>query len=62
MPRAWATARATSTRTCFAGHFIPQQYLPTELLGTTFYEPSDQGYEARIAERLAPGASCSSKD
>ena len=36
----------------FAGHFTPQQYLPTELLGKTFYEPSDQGYEARIAERL----------
>jgi len=37
----------------FPDHFIPQQYLPAELLGTTFYEPSDQGYEARIAERLA---------
>ncbi len=37
----------------FPGHFIPQQYLPTELLGKTFYEPSDQGYEAKIAERLA---------
>jgi putative ATPase len=37
----------------FPGHFIPQQYLPERLLGTTFYEPSDQGYEAKIAERLA---------
>jgi putative ATPase len=37
----------------FPGHFTPQQYLPTRLLGTTFYEPSDQGYEAKIAERLA---------
>lgn len=37
----------------FQGHFTPQQYLPTNLLGTVFYEPSDQGYEARIAERLA---------
>ena len=37
----------------FPGHFTPQQYLPTRLLGTTFYEPSDQGYEARITERLA---------
>jgi putative ATPase len=36
----------------FPGHFIPQQYLPTSRLGTVFYEPSDQGYEARIAERL----------
>lgn len=37
----------------FPGHFIPQQYLPSNLLGTVFYEPSDQGYEARIAERIA---------
>ena len=37
----------------FPGHFIPQQYLPRELLGTQFYKPSDQGYEAEVAERLA---------
>jgi len=37
----------------FPGHFTPQQYLPSNLLGTVFYEPSDQGYEARIAERLS---------
>src|SRR5512141_805131 len=36
----------------FPGHFIPQQYLPSNLLGTVFYEPSDQGYEARVAERM----------
>jgi putative ATPase len=36
----------------FPGHYIPQQYLPSNLLGTVFYQPSDQGYEARIAERL----------
>jgi putative ATPase len=37
----------------FPGHFIPQQYLPTGLLHHHFYQPSDQGYEAKIAERLA---------
>ena len=36
----------------FPGHFIPQQYLPEALRGTTFYNPSDQGYEAMVAERL----------
>jgi putative ATPase len=36
----------------FPGHFTPQQYLPTLLLGKTFYHPSDQGYESQIAERL----------
>ncbi|HMN59812.1 MAG TPA: AAA family ATPase [Anaerolinea sp.] len=37
----------------FEGHFVPQQYLPTHLLGTTFYQPSDQGFEAGVAQRLA---------
>jgi putative ATPase len=36
----------------FPGHFTPQQYLPTPLLGTTFYTPSDQGYETQVAERM----------
>lgn len=35
------------------GHFIPQQYLPSSVLGEVFYHPSDQGYERQIAERLA---------
>ncbi len=34
-------------------HWAPQQYLPDTLLGTYFYEPSDQGYEAAIEDRLA---------
>lgn len=35
-----------------AGHFIPQQYLPKRLLGTYFYSPSGEGYEAQVAARL----------
>jgi putative ATPase len=35
------------------GHFLPQQYLPKSLLGTYFYQPSVEGYEAQVAERLA---------
>jgi putative ATPase len=34
-------------------HFLPQQYLPRSLLGTYFYNPSTQGYEVEVAERLA---------
>jgi putative ATPase len=34
-------------------HYVPQQYLPNHMQGTYFYEPSDQGYERTIAERLA---------
>lgn len=35
------------------GHHVGQQYLPTALLGTYFYKPSDEGYEAAVKERLA---------
>ena len=34
-------------------HHIGQQYLPASLLGTYFYLPSEQGYEAQLADRLA---------
>jgi len=34
------------------GHFIPQQYLPKEMLGTYFYKPSSEGYEAQVRQRL----------
>ena len=33
-------------------HYLPQQYLPKEVLGTYFYTPSNQGYELQIGERL----------
>jgi putative ATPase len=33
-------------------HFLPQQYLPRPLLGTYFYTPSSQGYEAEVGSRL----------
>ena len=36
----------------YAGHFTPQQYLPDGLAGRRYYEPSEQGAEAAIAERL----------
>jgi putative ATPase len=33
-------------------HFLPQQYLPRPLLGTYFYQPSNQGYEELAGKRL----------
>ena len=33
-------------------HFAPQQYLPRDVLGTYFYNPTQQGYEAQVADRL----------
>ncbi len=36
----------------FEGHFTPQNYLPEAIKGMRFYRPSDQGYEAQVAERL----------
>ena len=34
-------------------HFLPQQYLPGRILGTYFYQPSEQGHEREIKKRLA---------
>ena len=36
----------------FRDHYVPEQYLPGGMQGTYFYEPSDQGYEARLRVRL----------
>ena len=37
----------------FPGHFVPDEtYLPDSITGTRFYEPSDQGVERQIQERL----------
>ena len=36
----------------FEGHFISQQYLPSSVLGSHFYEPSYEGYEGQIADRV----------
>jgi len=32
----------------YPGHFTEQQYLPDAVQGKKFYQPSDEGYEARI--------------
>ena len=37
----------------YRDHWVAQQYLPENLQGRVFYQPSDQGYEARIRERVA---------
>ena len=36
----------------FDGHHVAQQYLPDALVGSTFYEPADSGYEKQIRQRL----------
>lgn len=36
----------------FKNHYITQQYLPDELLGQTFYHPSENGYEKEIRKHL----------
>ncbi|MHB9033617.1 MAG: AAA family ATPase [Anaerolineae bacterium] len=37
----------------YRDHWVAQQYLPTSLQGKVFYHPSDQGYEARLRERVS---------
>ncbi|PAP79588.1 AAA family ATPase [Rubrivirga sp. SAORIC476] len=36
----------------YQDHYVPEQYLPGGMQGTYFYEPSDQGFEAKLAARL----------
>ena len=37
----------------YRDHWVAQQYLPDNLQGKLFYEPSDQGYERRIRQEVA---------
>ncbi len=37
----------------YPGHFVRQQYLPDRLQGRRYYEPSAEGYEREISERLS---------
>lgn len=36
----------------YDGSYVPQQYLPTEFMGKKYYEPTENGYEKEIKERL----------
>jgi len=36
----------------YPGNYVPQQYLPDELVGTIYYEPSENGVEKKIKESL----------
>lgn len=36
----------------YEGHYTEQTYLPEKLAGKKYYEPSEQGYEAKIKKRL----------
>ncbi|HVR74530.1 MAG TPA: AAA family ATPase [Planctomycetota bacterium] len=36
----------------FREHWVAQQYLPDELQGSRFYQPSDMGHERKVKERL----------
>ena len=33
-------------------HYVEQQYLPSEIINETFYEPSDNGYERQIKAHM----------
>jgi putative ATPase len=37
----------------FEGAYVPEDYLPEQLVGSTIYEPSTSGFERELAERLA---------
>ena len=35
----------------FPHHWVEQQYLPDEIKGARFYEPSNEGFEGKLKER-----------
>jgi putative ATPase len=37
----------------FEGHYVPEDYLPEALQGARFYEPSQNGFEQELSERIA---------
>src|SRR5206468_2262147 len=37
----------------FDGAYVPEDYLPEQLVGQKIYEPSDSGFEAELAKRVA---------
>lgn len=36
----------------FPGHYVDQQYLPQELAGEQFYQPTENGYEKQVRSYL----------
>ena len=36
----------------YRDHYVPQQYLPSQMQGTYFYDPGELGYEAEVRERV----------
>ena len=36
----------------YEGHFVPQDYLPPSLRGRRYYQPSQEGHEKELAERV----------
>lgn len=36
----------------YPDHYVEQQYLPDEVVGTVFYEPTENGYEAEIRRHM----------
>ena len=36
----------------YEGHFVEQEHLPDQLKGRSYYQPSDQGFEAEIEKRM----------
>ena len=36
----------------YPNHYVEQQYLPDELVGSKFYEPTENGYEQKIREHM----------
>jgi len=36
----------------YPGHIVDQDYLPADIAGTIYYDPSQNGYESKVSEWL----------
>jgi putative ATPase len=50
--REWGYGKEYRYAHDFEGAYVELECLPEELAGERFYEPSDRGYERKIAERM----------
>ena len=54
VPVSWGTAKAIFTP-MISPDYVRQEYLPAELKGRRYYEPTTEGYEQEIKTRLENG-------
>ena len=52
LQKEWGFGKGYKYPHAYPEAYVDQDYLPEELIGRVFYQPKDQGHEARLATRL----------